>query len=236
MLLTAVRDVLGVDRLGTLGSVRLVDGSAEAVPRQVPDCWRRGEEVRDQFRRLVPISMHERDGARVLGVCSTSAGEGTSWVVSGLACALAESGHRVIVVDAHRTRPAQAGIFDARADANNQPHDSDRAESVLGHIGVVAPTQLEDAEPHAMLRRLLTDVRAHADVVVVDLECLRESSQVLNLRGSLDRLLLVVESERDRREVVGRSLEALARAGHHVAGAVLNKRVRRIPNFLYQWL
>ena len=109
-------------------------------------------------------------------------------------------------------------------------------DRLLARVSIVEAARSASGRTLDGLVRLLSDAGGRAGIVIVDLEPLRESSQVVSLAGALDAVAIVVQADRERREVVSRSVETLTRAGHRVAGAVLNKRVRRIPAFLYRWL
>src|SRR4051812_33810380 len=86
--------------------------AAEAESARCPLPWAVNESMRERFRRI-RMSLPGRDDApRCLGVCSSNAGEGVSWITSKLACAFAESGEATIIVDAHRSDPAQLELFD----------------------------------------------------------------------------------------------------------------------------
>ena len=218
------------------GALKGTFGSAPVV---LPWIWRIGEGPRDQLRSLVPAILRREPEARAVGLCSTLAGEGTTTIAAGLACALAESHVKVAIVDP-QTRPGLPSILWRTAHAGEPPAsapsgDAGVGESLLGSIALVDAGPL-DAEAVARIRRLVADVRARFGVVLVDLPPVRDSTYTLTLAGVVDVVYLVVEAGRERREVVAKSVLALQRAGCQVGGVVLNKRVRAIPDRLYRWL
>jgi Mrp family chromosome partitioning ATPase len=56
------------------------------------------------------------------------------------------------------------------------------------------------------------------------------------LAGLLDGVLFVIEAERVRWQVAERTTEHLRRANVRLLGAVLNKRRRHVPEWLYRTL
>ena len=220
--------------------VAAADGPAgitpSVSPTSLPDIWMKGEEARDRFRSLVPGLLRFDSESSVVGLCSTLPGEGTSTVTAGLACALAEARLTVAVIDAQCVRPGQtADLWGERPRTLAVPSVAS-GESLLDNIDIIDCSGFADGAGSGHLRRLVTETRPHARVVLVDLEPLKESSQVLGLAGCLHAVYLVVEAERERREVIARSVQSLTRAGLQVAGMLLNKRPRPIPDFLYHWL
>lgn len=197
------------------------------APEGLPKIWLQGEDSRDRFRSLVPGVLRHDAQSSVIGLCSTLPGEGTTTVTSGLACALAEAHLNVAILDG---RPDH-GHLPAKW---NAPGGSDCA--LMKYVEMVELGPVPDAGGAQRIRRLIGDLRVEARVVLLDLEPLKTSPQVLGLAGSLDAIYLVVEADRERREVIARSVESLTRSGHRVAGVILNKRARHIPDFLYRWL
>ena len=232
-------DLIRVSPIPAPGSSSAVKGTFGSAPIALPWIWRLGEGPREQLRALVSGILRREPDARAVGLCSTLAGEGTTTVVAGLACALAESHIKVAILEpqARAGRPsspwttAHAGELPPPAASA----DAGAGESLLGSIALVDAGPL-DAEAPGRVRRLVAEVRARFGVVLVDLPPVRDSTHTLALAGAVDVVYLVVEAGRERREAVAKSVQALQRAGHQVGGVVLNKRIRPIPDVLYRWL
>lgn len=153
-------------------------------------------------------------------------------MAAGLACALAEAHVRVVVIDGHGARPGQTSTLwgDLR------PAVAGTGESLPDAIRIASVGRHADGGFPVRLRRLISEARSDARAVLVDLAPLKESPDALGLAGCVDAVYLVVEAERERREVIAHSVQALTRASVPVAGVLLNKRPRRIPDLLYRWL
>jgi uncharacterized protein involved in exopolysaccharide biosynthesis/Mrp family chromosome partitioning ATPase len=203
--------------------------------------WIMSSAARDQLRKVRATVCPAGGGVASLALCSHDAGEGVSWVASRLACVVAEEARRVVLLDANSARPAQRELFGIRP---GEPPAEGSGTSLRVwptrtrhlEIGLPEPAPAEATDGEASLAPSLEQARGRAEVVIVDCEPFGGSAQVLNLRGVVDGVLLVVQAERKRREVVGRMLEALHRVQIPVVGAVITQRRQYIPSFLYRRL
>lgn len=83
-------------------------------------------------------------------------------------------------------------------------------------------------------KHLLRDASTRFGIVIVDFPPVPELlSEVMSLQ-EIDRLLLVVEAERTRRQAVVRAKSQLQRVGIELSGIVLNKRRKHIPGWIYR--
>ena len=76
----------------------------------------------------------------------------------------------------------------------------------------------------------------HFSFVVFDLPSLEATEAGLRLASMLSGVVLVVESERVRREVARRAKQLLSHANVPLLGGVLNKRRVYLPGWLYDVL
>lgn len=200
---------------------------------RLPPPWRCGDEVRNHFRRLAPLVMAPPNETGVLGVCSVGAGEGRSWIVAGLACALAERGGPVAVVDALTTAPVLHDWFGATGEELAPSADAGAFAIDISVARRPGPALVASAAEAAVqwLRGVAT---GHS--VLVEIDPLRDSSQAATIAPALDGVLLVVAAERERREAVAQAVDSLRRRGIVVRGVVLNRRRRVLPDVVYRWL
>lgn len=210
------------------------------------------EELQAHFRSLLsrlpwPADDDNR-AARTLGVTSCYSGEGVSTVAVQLAIAAAHCGdRRVLLVDANPTRAAVHRLFDI-ADGSGW---TDVVEERADLAAAVQPTEIPNLflmaagqppsaarriDDSMRLRRAIQEIRADFDLAVFDLPAAGEAAGADHLVGLLDGVLLVVEAERVRWQVAQRTKERLLRSDARLLGAVLNKRQRHVPGWLYQTL
>lgn len=216
-------------------------GTARQVTATEPRPWDVSEDVRDKFRRVrSSVSMVNRQSSLCVAVCSTSRSEGVSWVTAMLGCAMAEENEAVLLIDANRAHPSQNRLFGLEQDLRTPNVQSEMVDVVSRrtskfNISILMPEQdsPKGLEFGGSLHDALPKLRLKNNLILIDCEPLRESSQLLDLAPSIDGVIFVVEAEGEHREVVARNLESIKRAGLRVFGVILNKRKRYIPGWLY---
>jgi len=85
--------------------------------------------------------------------------------------------------------------------------------------------------------RLLPSVQTlNYKMIILDLPSISEGAAAVKSAGLANGVILIIESEKVRREVVMRAKERLEKAGAQIIGVVLNKRKYYIPRWLYKKL
>lgn len=211
-----------------------------------------GDELEHYYRVLLRklTSTPGRDGRQmhVLGITSCLPGEGVSTIVSNLAFFAAhEMNQRVLLVD---TSPSQAavvkagcrrggrGLYDLLCQGVSsgeviQRTPTENLSVVPG--GIVLDNHLT-ADDLKRLSRMLVVFKEHFDWVLFDLPTATEFNNCPALAGRMDGVMLVVEAERARNQVVQHAKQRLIEAGAHVVGIVFNKRRKHVPDWLYRRL
>ncbi len=200
------------------------------------------EGVRDELMQAQILTDLLKPGApRRLAVCGCNAGAGASSIALNLALMLWErSGRRILVVDADlRQSGLSAGV--SGPGFAEFAAGSDDGVIVLHDVGpgvhLMAAGSAE--EPLETLRKAvdrLALLSGTHDLVIVDLPPVLEYPDAAILAPALDGFLLVLEAEETRRPVALEVRRRLEAAGARLIGAVLNKRRRYIPNWLYRRL
>lgn len=168
---------------------------------------------------------------QTIGVTSAAAGEGKSTTVANLAIALAQTGRRVIVIDADLRRPGQHTLFGLERDEglasvllgdNTQLPLRDTAAAGVRLL----PSGPLPANPLEVLgsRRfdqVLALTRAQADFVLVDAPPAGALADAAVLAPRLEGMLLVVSAGRTKRDMARRAREQLDRVNANLLGVVL---------------
>jgi Mrp family chromosome partitioning ATPase len=84
------------------------------------------------------------------------------------------------------------------------------------------------------LRAILRELGNAYDVTVIDSAPVTLYPEVPVLLSQADGVVLVIQSERTRREAAQRAMSRLSSAGCNVVGAVMNRRRNVVPGFLYR--
>jgi len=201
---------------------------------------RKLSEVSESFRNILAsiVLPGPTTTPRVLVVTSARAMEGKTTVTSNLAIALAESGRRVLVVDADTRSPRMQSVFNVPNTwglsdlLRDEKAIADLPESVL-----VKSTQIErlsllpsgppSKEFHRLLHStampaLLNRLRETYDHIIIDAPPLLYFADARMLGHYADGVVLVVRANQTSRNTVATAIERLHADGIPLFGAILN--------------
>ncbi|MGC8826589.1 MAG: polysaccharide biosynthesis tyrosine autokinase [Anaerolineae bacterium] len=235
-----VRDSLG---LGTLGAIPAMNGNGnKLIVADDPSSL-----VTEAFRKVrtnlwfasVDHPLH------IIMVTSPSPMEGKSFIAANLAAAIAQSGKRVILVDADLRRPRlhrlfqvrpQSGLTQSLLDGNLQSHllESPVENLLLLPAGPLPPNPTELLASQRMADAL-EELGRLADVVVVDTVPVLPLADSLVLAPKADGVVLVMEAGKTRRAAARQAVESLAHASANLVGAVLNRTPGRGSGYYYYY-
>ncbi|AGZ40630.1 polysaccharide biosynthesis tyrosine autokinase [Actinoplanes friuliensis] len=235
-----VNDEDDLRRLG-LGSVGVISIGGRSGRDGYPD-----EALAEAFRRLrslLPdISGLKRPGTRGTSLLLTGSHEkeGTTAVACGLAIAMAETGARVVLVDANLRTPGvgrylsldtSRGLADVLAGTARVP---DVLQDSLDGRLTVLPSGDHAPDPGEILASptlgaTLRNLTERFDIVLVDAPPLHGVADAAVLSKVTDSALLVVRANHTRTADVQRSTDLLERVGARLSGAVLNALPRKLP-------
>jgi succinoglycan biosynthesis transport protein ExoP len=171
-------------------------------------------------------------------ISSSIPGEGKSTIAINLAVSLADSGSRVILVDADLRRPSIAeyvGIEGAvglttvligRAEVEDVVQPLGKTSLDLLPAGQIPPNPSELLGSMAMAD-LLEQLSGLYDMVLLDSPPLLPVTDAVVLSNLAGGALVVVGADRIHRPQLQQSLESLETAGAHLFGIVMNKIARR---------
>ena len=183
---------------------------------------------------LNPLITAVPDGGAVLLVASAQPGDGRTSVAANLAAALAEPGARVLLLDAALRRPAMSEVFDG----GRRPGWSDLlvGRASLDEVAVPVPRVpglrlvtpgLVTARPaeiflDARLTKAFQEMKAHADVIVVDSAPVLEVSHALALARVSDIVAMVANVRSSTREAVSAAVQQVRATGPQAIVGILN--------------
>ncbi|XVV10327.1 polysaccharide biosynthesis tyrosine autokinase [Actinoplanes sp. CA-131856] len=197
------------------------------------------EELAEAFRKLRSL-LPALDGGTSLLLTGANRKEGTTAVACGLAIAMAETGARVLLVDANLRSPGVGrylslepgpGLAEVLAGTATVPevlHNPLDGRLTVLPPGTSAPDPGE-ALASPRLGATMDELSRRFDVVLVDAPPLNGTADATVLSKVTDGALLVVRANRTRTTEVQRSADLLERVGAHLVGAVLNALPRRLP-------
>ncbi|MGC4081063.1 MAG: polysaccharide biosynthesis tyrosine autokinase [Vicinamibacterales bacterium] len=174
------------------------------------------------------------EGLRSVAVTSAGPGEGKSVVAANLAIALAQSGQRVLLVDADMRRPRIHEMFDISQEpglsnvltGNAKTSDALRQTSVPG-LWVLASGYIPPNPAELLGSRRYLDFTAaldkHFDWAIVDTPPVLAVTDSAVAGRHASGVVFVVASDKTSRHAAREALAQLDSAGVHVVGSVLNR-------------
>jgi len=207
------------------------DGPARIVVAQAPK-----SAVAETFRTLrMRLSVSGRMD-RVVLVTSAGPSEGKTTISSNLSAAMAETGKRVLLIDADIRKPSVSkgfGLTPGKGDLvaclqKRLPLEQAAQPSGLPNLSIlptsepVTAARVSQVMDAARWRELLDEALSRYDIVVVDSSPVGAVSEPLLLATLARSVLLVVRAGHTARGVVQRALEHLREAGADVVGSVVN--------------
>ena len=181
---------------------------------------------------------------KLVAVTSCGQGAGVTRVAMGLAASLSETGDgKVLFVDMNTEHPGASQLFykgklgcgleDALASATKE------SAMVQENLYVASQSGPDNKLPRVMPKQftqMLPKFRASDyDYIIFDMPPVSQTTVTPRLAGLMDMVLLVVESEKNKAEVVQHASLLLAESQAKV-GVVLNKTKKYIPSALHQEL
>ena len=207
---------------------------------EFPKIWNIPSRIRQQCvilaEQLLLRASGSTEKAYVLAIVSCQRREGVSTVATNLSASLAQqiSGD-ILLVDMSTACPSVHRIFRNGQDNGGVVLDSPEETLPLLATNSRNNNFLETLDSDRFTKQL-SSVKKPYRFVVIDLPALSEASFVPRLSSLCDDVVMVVEAEHLRWEVVHRAKERLAKSQANILGVVLNKRRFHIPAWLYQTL
>lgn len=227
-----IRRHLGLPSLGLLPAVdaKVLSGAYPLLSGGVPAVF--SEAFRSMRTNILFSSAQE--GAKSIVVTSTGPGEGKSMVASNLAVSLAQTGQRVLIIDADMRRPKAHDIFEVAQDpglsnllvGDAKASECVRKTSVAGLWVLTAgrvPPNPADLVGSIRFRDFLASVKQHFDWVIVDSPPVMAVTDAALIAHHATGLLFVIGAEMTSRHAAAQALKQLSHANAQILGAVLNR-------------
>jgi succinoglycan biosynthesis transport protein ExoP len=178
----------------------------------------------------------ESRGAKVIQVSSPEPGDGKTTTIANLAVAVAQSGKRVLLIDADLRRPNCHRLFRVPLDIGLSDVLKGEIEylnavrgTVVNNLSLMTagqlPTNPAEVLSSPRLNRLLHDARDEFDVILVDAPPLLAVSDPCVIGRHVDGLLLVVRLGKNSVHSANQAREVVRTNGLELLGVVANGAV-----------
>ncbi|MDR3554769.1 MAG: CpsD/CapB family tyrosine-protein kinase [Syntrophobacteraceae bacterium] len=203
------------------------------------------DEMLGLYKVIETLLPHQK--SRVIQFIGAREGEGTSTVVREFARVSAQLiGHPVLLLDADRHCPSLDRFFDLQEkvgwlDTLRSGGPSGSAVHRVGESKLFVSPGCNSAVStpevfNSRFENLCQDFRGEFDLILIDSAPMVLSPDGLAIASRVDGIVLVVEAEKTRWQVVKTLRDSIARVGGNILGVVLNKRRYYIPQSIYQHL
>ncbi len=190
--------------------------------------------VAEAYRTLrTNIEFAGRGNLRTLEVASPEPDPAKSLALANLAAVTAQSGRKVILVDADMRRPSQHDIFGVSneeglsslllADADLTPVWQESGINGLWILpsGPELPTNPADLIDSARMTQAIEFLKEHADIVFFDVPPVIAVADAALLAAKVDGVLLAIHAGRTKREQAMQARSFLEKAQANILGAFL---------------
>jgi succinoglycan biosynthesis transport protein ExoP len=202
--------------------------------------WRqRGSQLAESYRSTLASLMNSADNnpPRVIVFSSAGAGEGKTTVVTNIAIALAETGRRVLLIDADRRRPRLHEVFRSSNAYGLSEYLTASSAAGLDLKALTQPTVVpglrilpagldRSCSPNLVrnprMEALLAAARQEFDTVLVDTPPLLALSDARGLGRMADGMALVIRARHTPEHILFTVFERLRQDGIRVLGTILN--------------
>ncbi|MEE9270315.1 MAG: CpsD/CapB family tyrosine-protein kinase [Candidatus Krumholzibacteria bacterium] len=177
---------------------------------------------------------------------SAASGEGTTTIATNFAWFLSLQGTgSVLLCEMNARRPTFTRLFAINRDAGITDYFSTRCDLMPlvqnpqgGRLGVVHAGKRGPAGIQLNVKQvmgsLITEALQYYDTVIIDAPPIISCPETAAMTPFVDGVVVVVQAEKTKREVVQRSMESIANFQGTVLGVVLNRKKYYIPEFLYR--
>jgi succinoglycan biosynthesis transport protein ExoP len=231
-----VKQHLGLPFLGVVPDVgaRSVSGGG---PKPSPLILKNPKSaVAEAYRVLrtnLIFSSAESSG-RVIVVTSANPGEGKTTTTVNVAASLAQTGARVLAVEADLRRPSMSQHFSVpktpgltdlivgKAEATTAIHSTRYKGLMVLPCGYVPPNPAE-LLGSARMKDILRALRSHYDWVLIDTPPVLAMADTPVLCPIVDGVIMVVAAESSGRPAVQRAIDQIASVNGKIIGVILNR-------------
>jgi capsular exopolysaccharide synthesis family protein len=195
---------------------------------------RSGEAFRALRANVFAIGGPGRQGAKSVVITASAPGEGATTTAINLALVAAETGLRVLLIEADMRRPTAARYLNLRetpglvAVLANRGSLAGAVQTLPGYGVDVVPAGGTPANPGELvgsteMAELIATVTGDYDFVVIDAAAVLMSTDAAVLARYTDGALVVVDTRSTNRRQLAEATASLHRAGATLIGVVLNK-------------
>jgi capsular exopolysaccharide synthesis family protein len=193
-------------------------------------------QVSEAFRAVRTSLFFNTQGKQhsVIQVTSPTPGDGKSTLAANLAVSIAQSGKRVLLVDADMRRPRQSTMFGitsktgfatvltGESDWHDVLYDSPEIEGLTVMPCGTKPHNPAELSSSPQVKELIAELRQEFDFVIIDTPPLLAVTDACPIAARVDGVILCIRIKKNVRVSAERATEMLANLGANCIGLVVN--------------
>lgn len=199
-------------------------------------------EAYNLLRTNLSFALPDVDGGKAIGITSPCPQEGKSTTSVNLAYALAEAGHKVILIDADLRRPSLGKVVDVPTvpglsnllvDENVQGaiHEGVLHQNLTMLLSGNIPPNPSELVGSERMKNFIDGLRKTYDYVIVDLPPVNAVSDPLAASKHIDGMIVVVRHGHTKRKELIETIRQLELVNAKVFGFVYNGIYKTKPNY-----
>lgn len=191
------------------------------------------------------LSVAKNEKIKTILVTSSKPAEGKTVTAVNMAYGLSETESKVMLIDGNLHKPCIHKMFNVNDTpglsdfftSNKEFNNDVLRETEYKRLSVMpCGTKMDntfDVFNIDAFKEKLDSIKKNFDYVILDGHSIFSSSDVLLVAKHFDGIVMVVECEKTKWEVVQQAKEKLNNVGGNILGIVLNKRSYHIPEIFY---
>ncbi len=222
----------GLTTLGAIAQIKSSDSNDILITSRRPR-----DPISEAYRVLrTNLNFSAVDGElKSIVITSASPGEGKSTTIGNLGVVIAQTGKRVVIIDADLRRPVQHKIFqlpnnqglttailDSETPVTNHLQETNITGLRLLTSGPIPPNPAELLNSQRM-SQVIEGLKNDADILLFDSPPVLTVTDASILATQVDGSLLVVHAGKTRRQTFDAAVERLKKTNKSIFGTVLNR-------------
>jgi capsular exopolysaccharide synthesis family protein len=233
----------GAPVLATISSLgKLQPGAAQVYTMAQP------QSSATEALRLLRTNLEFAAASGAIGsltITSPGPGEGKSTVTANIGVVMAQSGMRVVIVDADLRKPTQHRVFGIPNDRGltsllTHPDEDWRAAATkvaLPGLTLIPsgplPPNPGDLVSSGRFAQLIDRIKTDVDLVVIDSPPLLSASDALTIAARTDGVVMVCQSHKTRLDALRHATHSVHQGGIRLLGIVLNRQKGQVGASYY---
>jgi polysaccharide biosynthesis transport protein len=229
----AIEELTGSPVLAPVANVKGLASNEKGIFTATPSGATAMEGVRMLRTSLLIAGSH--DALRSITITSAEEMDGKSTIAGNLGVAMAQSGHKTVIIDADLRTPCQHELFGTSNEMglttllaqSHMPWEQAAVETSVPGLTLLPSGPLRpnvaDLLSSTQFNRLLEQMTRDVDLVVIDTPSVLEVSDALAVAAHTDGVILIARPGRTKSDSLSAAAQSVHQNGLRLVGVVMNR-------------